>query len=446
MTLLKSTRGILVAAAGVLGFLVGSFPAQAEINVNITEGFVEPLPVAIADFQGGQPEEQLLGHDIAEVISANLERTGLFKPIDKKAFIQDDNSLAVGVRFGDWRLINAQALVSGKVTALGDGRISVEFRLWDVYAENMMVGQRLKSTKTNWRRMAHQITDFIYARLTGERGYFDTRIVYVSETGPQNRRQRRLAIMDQDGFNHNFLTNGRFDVFTPRFSPTSQEITYLSFEGNVPKVKLLDLQTGREENLGNFKGMSFAPRFSPDGNSVVMSLADRGNTEIYTMDLRTRKFNRLTNDPAIDTSPSYAPDGSKVVFNSDRGGSQQLYVMDANGKNVKRISFNKGRYATPVWSPRGDLIAFTRLSGRKFYIGVMKPDGSGERMLAEGYHVEGPTWSPNGRVLSYFKQGKSDSRGKVKSNVYTVDLSGYNERQVVTPLDGVDPAWSPLLQ
>ncbi len=446
MNLLKATRGMFLAAAGILGVVVGVFPAHAEINVNITEGFVEPLPVAVADFQGGQPEEQLIGHDMAQVISANLERTGLFKPIDKKAFIQDGNSLSVGVRFGDWRLINAQALVSGKVTALGDGRISVEFRLWDVYSESMMVGQRLKSTKTNWRRMAHQITDFIYARLTGEKGYFDTRIVYVSETGPQNRRQRRLAIMDQDGFNHNFLTNGRFDVFTPRFSPTSQEITYLSFEGNVPKVKLLDLQTGREETLGNFKGMSFAPRFSPDGNSVVMSLADRGNTEIYSMDLRTRKFVRLTNDPAIDTSPSFSPDGSRVVFNSDRGGSQQLYVMDVNGGNVKRVSFNKGRYATPVWSPRGDFIAFTRLSGRKFFIGVMRPDGSGERMLAEGYHVEGPTWSPNGRVLSYFKQGKSDSRGKVKSKVYTVDLSGYNEREVVTPLDGVDPAWSPLLQ
>lgn len=444
--LIKATRGLLIAAVSVLGIATGIIPAQAEINVNITEGFVEPLPFAVADFNGGQPEEQLIGRDIAEVISANLERTGLFKPIDNKAFIQDQSSLLVGVRFGDWRLINAQALVTGSARVQGDGKVRVEFRLWDVYAENMMTGFSYTSTRTNWRRIAHRISDAIYKRLTGEQGYFDTRVVYVSETGPQNRRQRRLAIMDQDGFNHKFLTNGRFDVFTPRFSPTSQEITYLSFEGNVPKVKLLDLQTGREETLGNFKGMSFAPRFSPDGNSVVMSLADRGNTEIYSMDLRTRKFSRLTNHPAIDTSPSYSPDGSKVVFNSDRGGSQQLYVMDINGGNVKRISFNKGRYATPVWSPRGDLIAFTRLSGRKFYIGVMKPDGSGERMLAEGYHAEGPTWSPNGRVLSYYKQGKSDSRGKVKSKVYTVDLSGYNEREVVTPLDGVDPAWSPLLQ
>ncbi|WP_174233672.1 Tol-Pal system beta propeller repeat protein TolB [Kiloniella sp. EL199] len=444
--LIKATRGLLIAVVGVLGIAVGSFPVQAEINVSITEGFVEPLPIAIADFNGGQPEEQLIGRDISEVISGNLERTGLFKPIDNKAFIQDVRSLSTGVRFGDWRLINAQALVSGKAALLGDGRLQVEFRLFDVYGEVMLEGRKLTAPKTAWRRMSHQISDYIYTELTGEKGYFDTRIVYVSETGPQNRRQRRLAIMDQDGFNHKFLTNGRWDVFTPRFSPTSQEVTYLSFEGNVPKVKLLDIPSGREETLGNFKGMSFAPRFSPDGNSVVMSLADRGNTEIYTMDLRTRKFSRLTNHPAIDTSPSYSPDGSKVVFNSDRGGSQQLYVMDINGGNVKRISFNKGRYATPVWSPRGDLIAFTRLSGRKFYIGVMKPDGSGERMLAEGYHVEGPTWSPNGRVLSYFKQGKSDSRGKVKSKVYTVDLSGYNEREVVTPLDGVDPAWSPLLQ
>ncbi|MCZ4280809.1 Tol-Pal system beta propeller repeat protein TolB [Kiloniella laminariae] len=439
-------RNLVLAAGATLGMIVASVPAQAEINVNISQGFVQPLPVAVSDFQGGQPEDQLIGRDIAGVISANLERTGLFRPIDSKAFIQDANSLRVGVRFGDWRLINAQALVTGTTQVLGDGKVQVEFRLWDVYAENMMTGYRYTTTRTNWRKVAHQISDAIYTRLTGESGYFTTRIVYVSETGPQNRRQRRLAIMDQDGFNHIFLTSGRFDVFTPRFSPTSQEVTYLSFEGNVPKVMLLDIQSGREEVLGNFKGMSFAPRFAPDGNSVIMSLADKGNTEIYTMDLRTRKFTRLTNHPAIDTSPSYSPDGRKVVFNSDRGGSQQLYVMDANGGNVNRISFNKGRYATPVWSPRGDLIAFTRISGGKFFIGVMKADGSGERMLAEGYHLEGPTWSPNGRVISYFKQGKSDSRGQVKSKLYTIDLSGYNEREVVTVLDGVDPAWSPLLQ
>jgi TolB protein len=308
-----------------------------------------------------------------------------------------------------------------------------------------MTGLAYFTVPTNWRRVAHIIADVIYKRLTGEEGYFDTRLVYVAESGPQNRRVKRLAIMDQDGENHRFLTDGNELVLTPRFSPTSQEITYLSYVGKLPRVYLFNLSTGQQEVLGDFPGMTFAPRFSPDGNQVIMSAASSGNSEIYTMDLRTRKIARLTDHPAIDTSPSFAPDGSQIVFNSDRGGTQQLYIMNADGSNVHRISFNQGRYATPVWSPRGDLIAFTRISGGEFYIGVMRPDGSGERMLSKGFLVESPTWAPNGRVLAFFRQGPADSRGQVTSKVYTIDLTGFNEREMVTPIDASDPAWSPLI-
>ncbi len=430
---------------GIAAILCGATAARAELVVDITRGFVEPLPVAVTDFFGESLDETKVGADIAGVIAANLERSGLFRPIDKGAFIQDPNTLRAGPRFGDWRLINAQALISGSTQVQADGRLQVEFRLWDVFAETQMTGLAYFTTPTNWRRVAHIISDAIYKRLTGEEGYFDTRLVYIAETGPQNRRVKRLSIMDQDGANHRFLTDGGALVLTPRFSPTTQEITYLSYIAKTPRVYLFNLNTGQQEVLGDFPGMTFAPRFSPDGNKVIMSLARQGNTEVYTMDLRTRKMVRLTNHPAIDTSPSYSPDAQEIVFNSDRGGSQQLYVMSSDGDNVRRITFNKGRYATPVWSPRGDLIAFTRMHQGEFFIGVMRPDGSGERMLTKGFLVEGPTWAPNGRVLSFFRQGRADNRGTVITKLHTIDLTGFNEREIVTPVDGSDPAWSPLI-
>lgn len=441
-------RSLAIVALAIIALVttfLSASPTRAELNVDITRGFVEPLPVAITELIGELPNEKKVGKDIAGVISANLERTGLFRPIDPGAFIQDPATLRAGPRFADWRLINAQALISGGVQVQADGRLRVEFRLWDVYAENQMTGLAYFTTPANWRRVAHIISDAIYKRLTGEDGYFDTRLVYIAETGPQNRRVKRLAIMDQDGHNHRFLTDGGALVLTPRFSPTTQEITYLSYIKKTPRVFLYNLDTGQQEVLGDFPGMTFAPRFSPDGNKVIMSMARQGNSEIYTMDLRTRKVQRLTDHPAIDTSPSYSPDSSQIVFNSDRGGAQQLYVMDSDGGNVKRISFAKGRYATPVWSPRGDLIAFTRIYQREFYIGVMRPDGSGERMLTKGFLVEAPTWAPNGRVLSFYRQTRADARGKVESKVYTIDLTGFNERELITPIDGSDPAWSPLI-
>ena len=442
---LNTTSFVAALVMILAAILVPRAPAWAELTVDITQGFVEPLPIAITDFYAETLEESKTGKDLAGVIASDLERSGLFRPIDQGAFIQDAASLRKSPRFADWRLINAQALIQGSVEMQSDGRLRVNFRLWDVYAEQQMTGLAYFTTPSNWRRVAHIVADVIYKRLTGEDGYFDTRIVYVAERGPQDRRVKRLGIMDQDGENHRFLTDGNDLVLTPRFSPTTQEITYLSYIGDVPRVYLFNLNTGQQEVLGDFPGMTFAPRFSPDGNKVIMSLADDGNSDIFTMDLRTRRVRRLTNHPAIDTSPSYSPDGGRVTFNSDRGGTQQIYVMEADGGSVQRISFNQGRYATPVWSPRGDLIAFTRIANGEFYIGVMRPDGTGERMLTKGFLVEGPTWAPNGRVLSYFRQTPADSRGRVTSKVYTIDLTGFNERELVTPIDASDPAWSPLI-
>ena len=430
----------------VLVLVLGAVtPAAAELRIDITRGKVEPLPIAVTDFLGATPEEARFGRDISGVVSADLERSGLFHSIDRRAFIQTAESLNTLPQFASWRVISAQALVQGRAQMVEDGRLRVEFRLWDVFAEQQMVGLAYSAAPAGWRRVAHLIADAVYKRITGEDGYFDTRIVYIAERGPPNRRVKRLAIMDQDGENHKFLTPGVSLVLTPRFAPSLQEITYLSYYRNTPRVYLFNIDTGQQEILGEFPGMTFAPRFSPDGKRVIMSMAKDGNSEVYAMDLSTRAVKRLTFHSAIDTSPSYAPDAGQVVFNSDRGGSQQLYVMDSGGGNVRRISYGKGRYATPVWSPRGDLIAYTKILGGRFYIGVMRPDGSGERQLAEGFLVEGPTWAPNGRVLMYFRQEPSDAQGKGgRSRLFSIDLTGYNEREIVTPLDASDPAWSPL--
>ncbi|MFT6556860.1 MULTISPECIES: Tol-Pal system beta propeller repeat protein TolB [Sneathiella] len=437
--------GYWVAVGLVLSIAVAS-PARAELVIDITQGNIKPLPVAITDFYSETETAGLVGQKIAEVIRADLERSGLFAPIDPRAFLQKPVDLQATPVFSNWRKINAQGLSTGMVRALPDGRINVQFRLWDVFSEQYLAGFGYKSAATNWRRTAHLIADQIYKRLTGEEGYFDTRIVYVSESGPADRRVKRLAIMDQDGERHQFLTDGSNLVLTPRFSPTQQEITYLSYFNNRPRVYLFNIDTGQQEVLGEFPGMTFAPRFSPSGNQVVMSMAENGNSDIYLMDLRTRSLKRLTKHPGIDTAPSFSPDGTRITFESDRGGRQQLYVMNADGSNVKRISFGRGNYGTPVWSPRGDLIAFTKLTGGKFSIGVMRTDGSQERILTEGFHNEGPSWAPNGRVLVFFRQVPGNKNGVGdKVSLWSVDLTGYNEREMITPRDGSDPAWSPLL-
>ena len=441
----EARRALTLPAAIVLSLaiLAAATAARAELRVDITRGHVEPLPIALVDLAGASDADAKVGRQITEVITRNLERSGLFRPIDPAAFIIEPGGMTVRPRFQDWRIINAQALVTGRVVPGDPGRLTVEFRLWDVFAEQSLVGLKLSGAREAWRSVAHTMSDKIYERLTGESGYFHTRVVYIAETGPPDMRIKRLAIMDQDGHNLRYLSDGRHLVLTPRFSPTAQEITYLSYEQGVPRVYLRQIDTGQQELLGNFPGMTFAPRFSPDGNQVVMTLAHRGNSDIYEMDLRSRQVRQLTDNPAIETAPCYSPDGAFITFESDRGGSQQIYVMRRDGSDVRRITFGKGRYGTPVWSPRGDLIAFTKSYQGQFSIGVMKPDGSGERILAQDYLVEGPTWAPNGRVLMFFR---STSRDPDSAELVSIDLTGRNMRTLFTSTAASDPAWSPLIQ
>ena len=418
-----------------------SFSVRAELKIDITGAHNEPMPIAIAEFTGARRAD-----DIRQIIINNLERSGLFRVINNEAYIQKIENVQETPRFLDWQAINAQALLFAHLEQLESGRYKISFRLWDVYGEQPMLSKALTLSENEWRRLAHIISDMVYSSVTGEDGYFDTRLVYVAQSGSKSRPQKRLAMMDQDGANHYYLTDGKNMVLTPRFAPDMQKVAYMSYQGGKPRVFIMDLNTMTEQDLGSFEGMSFAPRFSNDGNKLVLSLSKQGNSEIYLYDLLSKLPIQLTRHPAIDTSPSFSPDGSKIVFNSDRSGSQQLYVMDADGKNVKRISFSKGSYATPVWSPRGDYIAFTKIQGGTFYIGVMRPDGSAERLITQGFLVEGPTFSPNGRVLAFFKQNPYDeSEMQGKTGLYTIDITGHNERFLKTPLEASDPAWSPLL-
>ena len=432
----------LAAIFCALALAVATTPAQAQLTIDINKPNFEPKPIAIVDFAGDR-----IGAEIAAIIRNDLQNSGLFRSIPPGSFVQQNLNPSLAPRFPEWRGIGAEGVVVGQVTQVGGG-IKVDFRLWDAVIGTQLTGMSYNTQPASMRRIAHIIADAIYKRVTGEEGYFDTRVAYVAENGPLNNRVKRIAIMDQDGAANRYLTDGATLALTPRFSPTLQEIVYMAYaeDRSPPRVYLQNVESNRRELLGNFPGMSFAPRFSPDGTRVAMSLSENGNTDIYEMDVRGRGRRQLTFTPGIDTSPSYSTDGTQIAFNSDRGGTQQLYVMSAGGGGERRISFGEGRYATPVWSPRGDYIAFTKFgAGSGFGIGVMRPDGSGERLLANGFLVEGPTWAPNGRVLMFFRQ-QPNSAGRAGSvTLHAIDITGRFERQVPTPTDASDPAWSPLI-
>ena len=435
-------RFLQLIVFSLAAILAGLCPAYAQIEIDITKGNIDPTPIAVPDFLGADVQSRALGAEIAAVIRADLERSGLFRALDPNSFIEKQTTIDYEPTYADWRVIKADALVSGQIVRESATRIRVEFRLWDIFGGKQLTGLRLAATPDNWRRTAHKASDEIYQALTGEAGYFDSRIVFIDEKGPKTNRIKRLAIMDQDGHEPQFLLAGSDLVVTPRFSPSAQKITFMSYENIVPQVYLLDIETGRRELLGDFPGMTFAPRFSPDGQTLIMSMTNKGNSDLYTMNLRSRSTKRLTTDPSIDVSGSFSPDGRKIVFNSDRGGSPQIYTMSADGRNVKRISFGKGRYSAPVWSPRGDKIAFVKSLNGRFSISVMNVDGSGERQLTESYLDEGPTWSPNGRVI-LFSRGTRGASGF--NEIWSVDLTGQNLRRVTTPGKASDPAWSPIL-
>ncbi|MEW6439271.1 MAG: Tol-Pal system beta propeller repeat protein TolB [Pseudomonadota bacterium] len=429
----RTASGLILGAASSLAVPRRAFSQSSTLNVY--GGGFKPVPIAVTQFVGDA------GPNISSIIGHNFSRAVFLVPIDPGKFPQQISNPDQAPQFDAWKAVNAQFIVTGRSAAGGDGRLQTAFRLWDVNAGTQIAGQEYVTDPNNARRVAHIISDAIFSRITGEKGFFDTRVVFVDETGPAENRRKRLAIMDQDGANVRYLTSGQDLVVTPRFSPSSQDVTYMAFGTGDPKVLLLNIETGQREVVGNFPGMEFAPRFSPDGQHIVMSLEDNGVANLYEMDIRSRSTTRLSNSSAIDTSPSFSPDGSQIVFESDRGGNQQIYVMAAGGGDAQRISYGDGRYSTPVWSPKGDYIAFTKQKPSTFAIGVMKPDGSGERILTEGFHNEGPTWAPNGLFLMFFR----DPGGESGPHIFMIDVFGRAEFPVPTPSYASDPAWGPLL-
>ena len=436
---MNRTLSRFLAAALALGVLAPALapPARAELYVDVRRGNFQPIPIAVADFSG----DGELGGKVAGIIANNLTRSGYFAVIDRDRF-PERPSFDAAPNFGAWRQSGVQGLVTGRVTRDGSGRVRAEFRLWDVSAGQQLVGQSYSTDGASWRRVGHIISDSVYTKITGVGGFFDTRIAFVDESGPKERRRKRLAVMDQDGGNVRYLTPGENSVVSPRYSPVTQDIAFMSqSSGQQPRVQVINLETGSRRVVGDFEDMSSSPRFSPDGRRLLIALQDGGNSNIHVMDINSKTTTRLTNSSSIDTSPSYSADGSQIVFESDRGGKQQIYVMGSDGSNPRRISFGEGAYSQPAWSPRGDLIAFTKQRPGGFAIGVMRPDGSGERLLTEGFHNEGPTWAPNGQYLVIFRDPGGQSGGKL----HMIDVTGRVDQPIPTPSYASDPTWSPLL-
>ncbi|UVO55956.1 Tol-Pal system beta propeller repeat protein TolB [Sphingomonas sp. SUN039] len=434
------------AFAGAL--LALTAPATAQIKVDVTDETSNDLVIAVPVMPTPQVattaagSTDALGRQVAEVVAADLRGSGLFKPVGPSGVPGIGFAEVTAPDFARWTNGGAAALVQGFVRANPGGEITVGCYLYDVALKSELTRAGYVVQPSDWRRAAHKCADAIYSRLSGETPFFDSRVAYIAETGPKENRVKRLAIMDSDGANHRFLTNGQNIVLTPRFSPDYKSIVYLSYANKRPRIYIYELGTGRQRLVTEGGAAAFAPRWSPDGRTILYSMSQAGNTDIYAVSAAGGGTpRRLTSTPGINVGGSFSPDGSKIVFESDRSGSQQLYVMNADGSNQQRISFGGGRYATPEWSPRGDLIAFTRMQGN-FRIGVMTPGGQGERVLTNSWQDEAPTWSPNGRVIQFFRT--SQGRGG-KSSLWQVDLTGVNERRLPTPVDGSDPTWGPLL-
>ncbi|SFR32500.1 TolB protein [Yoonia tamlensis] len=423
--------------------LAGPVAAQnGPLRLTITDGVIEPITFAAPVFEAENAEAVQVVNNLNRLVAQDLAGTGLFREIPANAYISQISSFAQPIAFADWRAINAQALITGAVAVSGN-QMTVKFRLYDIYSgQELGGGLQLAGTTAGWRRMGHKVADAVYSRITGEGGYFDSRVVFVAESGPKDNRQMRLAVMDFDGENTQYLTDSSTIVLAPRFSPSGDRILYTTYESGFPRINLLNVSNVGRQQLQTAPGeMAFSPRFSRDGGSVIYSLSTGGNTDIYRSDLATGQFTRLTSAPSIETAPSLSPDGSQIVFESDRSGTQQLYIMSANGGDARRISFGEGRYSTPVWSPRGDLVAFTKQNAGRFHIGVMRTDGSEERLLTASFLDEGPTWSPNGRVIMFSRETQGEAG---TSALYSIDISGRNLKAVAVAGAASDPSWGPL--
>jgi TolB protein len=412
-------------------------------DIYISKGTNQLLPIAINNFANTSVYNQKLLDNVLDLIRADLTHSGFFKIIPPNSFIENATGVQHKPHFASWRQINANLLLNGEIIRQGSSTFTLKIILWDIVTEKSIVAEAVHGPVDSWRKLAHQISDKIYELVTGDKGYFDTRIFYISEISKGIKTTKKLAVMDYDGANHQFLSDGKFLVLTPRLSPNAKNLLYVSYQTKSPKVYVKNLKTGRSTLLGNFSAMSFAPRFSPDGSKIIFSLAKNGTTDIWVIDLSTTKIKQLTSGIAINTSPSYSGNGQKIYFNSDRSGSGQIYSMNSDGSNIERISFGEGSYSAPICSPNGRHIAFTKnIRGQGFYIGVMRNDGSDERIITNGYLVEGATWAPNSKIIAFARSSKPSRGIPPVTKLYTIDISGQNEHTIQTPNEASDPEWS----
>jgi TolB protein len=412
--------------------------AQSTLRVDITQGVGSPLILTVPDAPSGVIAGVADGSDagtaLSSIVRNDLASVGLYRLISSKV------DLSAGGAFSllPFQKLGAQALVVGRASAGGNGLLSFECSLFDVFGTRRELYRRILVTPQQWRRAAHKCADLVFEHTTGDQGHFDTRIVMVAETGPKIVRTTALSAIDYDGANPQQLTQGSQLVAMPRYSPDGRSIAFMAYLGGMPRILVADLTSGQSIPLELPAGVPFAPRFSPDSRKLVLAIAREEDSDIYEIDLASRAIVQLTDDPGMDISPSYSPDGQRIVFESTRSGQQQLYVMNADGGKATRISFGAGRYGSPVWSPRGDFIAFTRVNGNSMQIGVMRSDGTRERILTNGSLDESPSWDLAGRTI-LFQHGLG---GDLPPEIWTVDLTGKVKHRVMAEIGGSDPYWS----
>ena len=412
-------------------------------TVNLQTSRYSKLSIAINNFACSHKSLYSDYLKLNSIIISDLIISGLYNILDNINVIDRKFGISHVPNFAEWKKIKADILVNGEIRKESRNHYKIYFNVWDIILNKLLLSKSFSIQRQDLNLGSHIIANHIYELLTGAKGYFDSKIAYISEVYSRKKKIKRLAVMNFDGTNNQFLTDGKNIVLNPEFSSDGKKILYVSYAKKMPQVFLKHLYTGEEVIIGNFPGMSFAPQFSPDDKKIIFSVAKKGATNLFQMDIATQNITKITNNFSINTSPSYSPDGEQIVMNSDYGGSTQIYIMNKDGSNKHRISFGGGSYREPSWSPRGDYILFTKIEkGEGFMIGIMKPDGSGEKILTKGFQVEKPAWCPNGRVIIFTKLKVNSKIGLHEPYLYTIDISVFNERLIPTPKAASHAAWA----
>lgn len=431
-----------------LAIILYSQICQATLQVDVSGGNFDPIPIYFGAFAGSQE----LGVNFMAVIEKDLVNSGLFKSLNSGEY----KLLAKQPNFHKLRSMGADYVAGGKIAYNKNEEITLELYVWNAATGHLVIGHRLNGKMHGWRQLAHIAADMIYSNLTGEKPYFTSKILFIDETGPIDNRLKKVAIMDQDGANVAYLTNGEHLTVTPKIAPDRQNVVYTAYIDDSPHTCLQQLKTGARTIVEQSTNGTIAPNFSPDGNGLVMGkLRDNGTANLFLLNIQSMNnmlksqgaqtkavhgeanMRQLTYGNNIDATSSFSPDGKQLVFSSDSSGRQQLYIMKIDGSAKKQLSTGSGSYSTPVWSPRGDYIAFTKKEHGQFSIGICRTDGSEERLLSSGFHSERPCWAPNGRSLIFFKESAAGH-----SRLYSIDIMNQKERLLTTPHDASDPDWS----